>query len=80
MDGQHDTHLDEVLHRKCRLEPRVYLPHRPPNLSGRSIAAKYQRYTHRVVISLKKVAHSVDGFRIGCKATEEVDEILVAHT
>ena len=36
--------------------------------------------THRVVVTLKKVTHRVDGLRVDCEATEEVDEILVAHT
>ena len=45
------------------------------------IAAKHQdkEDAQRVVIALEKFAQGVDGFWIDREATEEVDDILVAH-
>ena len=34
---------------------------------------------HRVVVVLEECSQGVEGLRVGRKATEKVDEILVAH-
>jgi hypothetical protein len=76
---QTDIYLDDVLHRKCRLEARVYLPQ--ITITQPLIAAKHQdkEDAHRVIIALEKFAQGFDGFYIDREATEEVDDILVAH-
>ena len=75
------THLNDVLHRKRHLKTSVDLPQ--ITQTQRLIAMKLQDKgggdTHRVVITLEKFAQGDDGLRVGREATEEVDEILVAH-
>jgi hypothetical protein len=78
MNLRHDTHLDDVLHRKCRLETRVYLP------TGHQKTQLWDAYTrqtdsHRVVIVLEEFAQGNNGLRVHSEITEEVDDILVAH-
>ena len=70
--------IENVVSRRvfiCHIDHQISVADR----SQRSTKPK-KKDTHRVVITLKKVAHSVDGLRIDCEATEEVDKILVAHT
>ena len=34
---------------------------------------------HRIVVVLEKISQGIEGLRVGCKATEKVNNILVAH-
>lgn len=71
------THLDDVLHRESRLKTGVYLPR---ITQTQWLVARQKVDTHRVVITLEKIAQGGDGLRVGREATEEIDEILIAHT
>jgi hypothetical protein len=82
MNARHDTHLDDVLHRKSRLETRVYLP-TDHQKTQYGTAEKHQYgaiNSYRVVIALEKFAQGIDGLQVHSQATEEVDKILVAHS
>ena len=80
-----DTHLDDVLHRKRRLETCVYLSTSRQDKNQRRTAEKQRNIdakkisSHRIVVCLKKFTRSIDGFAVHSKTTEEGNEILVAH-
>lgn len=79
---RHDTHLDDILHRKRRLETCVYLSTGKQKKNQRGSAEKRQcegKSSHRVVVCLEKFAQSIGGFGVHRETTEEVNEILVAH-